>query len=228
MVSLLSFTCTDQLEEKILKYNETELSTPKYNLEPIKSGAALEVMILSVCFMHINPISKLCTFFYRYDFDGWLTKYSYNPLKINTQGNYFFVVMYIIYFIQVFGTEITNPTGKCKSISLVNNEKLTDIAITQKHVVQNVSNLLQRIEEDRSNTEKLLYIEQCRTKSLQQKIDTHAYKRIHELPDAIQKGLCKSILYEVFNVIYQIRNIYRSKIKLKSLDCIDHTVSVEC
>lgn len=129
MLSVYHKTLRDQLEEKILKYNETELSTPKYNLEPIKSGAALEV----------------------------------------------------------FGTEITNPTGKCKSISLVNNEKLTDIAITQKHVVQNVSNLLQRIEEDRSNTEKLLYIEQCRTKSLQQKIDTHAYKRIHELPDAIQK-----------------------------------------
>lgn len=55
-------------------------------------------------------------------------------------------------------------------------------------VIDRVLQLVSRLETDRSEMEKLLEQERNRTRSLHEKIDWHAYRRIQELPKAVQKG----------------------------------------
>lgn len=55
-------------------------------------------------------------------------------------------------------------------------------------IVDEVLTLLGRLETDRVNTQQMLVKERERVQQLGKSIDQHACKRMHELPNAVQKG----------------------------------------
>ena len=60
-----------------------------------------------------------------------------------------------------------------------------------KHLIDmlhNVKSLLLRLDEECVKTKELLFKEKERTTKLSEKIDWHAYKRIHNLRKAVQRG----------------------------------------
>ena len=56
-------------------------------------------------------------------------------------------------------------------------------------IIEEVITLLGRMESDRLSTQEALAIEQQRVQSLRDEIDSKAYKRMHDLPLAVQRGL---------------------------------------
>ena len=55
-------------------------------------------------------------------------------------------------------------------------------------VIEEVISLLGRMESDRVTTEQILAKEKERVQSLRDEIDSKAYKRLHDLPLAVQRG----------------------------------------
>ncbi len=55
-------------------------------------------------------------------------------------------------------------------------------------MIEDVITLLGRMESDRLSTQDALVKERERVQSLRDEIDTQAYKRMHDLPLAVQKG----------------------------------------
>ena len=60
-------------------------------------------------------------------------------------------------------------------------------------VVEEVIRLLGRMEDDRLSTQKILLHEKQRVNNLQSQIDHLAFKRLVDLPDAVQKGTVQPI-----------------------------------
>ena len=63
-----------------------------------------------------------------------------------------------------------------------------------KHLIEmihSVNSLLGRLDKECMKTKELLFKEKDRTSALSEKIDWHAYRRIHELRKAVQKGIFK-------------------------------------
>ena len=55
-------------------------------------------------------------------------------------------------------------------------------------IIEEVVTLLGRMESDRETTSQTLVKEEERVQFLENEIDRHAYKRMHELPLAVQRG----------------------------------------
>lgn len=65
---------------------------------------------------------------------------------------------------------------------------LSQIPQQQIAILQNVKALLNRLDEQCVKTKEQLLKERERTGNLQAQIDAHAYRRIHALPMAVQRG----------------------------------------
>lgn len=70
-------------------------------------------------------------------------------------------------------------------------------------VIEEVINLLGRMESDRLSTQDALVKERERVQKLRDEIDMQAYKRMHDLPLAVQRGK-----YSSFTKGLNICNLY--------------------
>ena len=66
--------------------------------------------------------------------------------------------------------------------------KTAEVVPKEYGVIEEVITLLGRMESDRLSTQDALVKERERVQSLRDEIDTQAYKRMHDLPLAVQKG----------------------------------------
>ena len=63
-------------------------------------------------------------------------------------------------------------------------------------VIEEVVTLLGRMESDRLSTQDALVKERERVQSLRNEIDAQAYKRMHDLPLAVQRGIVITTLHK--------------------------------
>lgn len=68
--------------------------------------------------------------------------------------------------------------------------KTADIVPKEYEVIEEVITLLGRMESDRLSTQDTLVNERERVQRLRDEIDAQAYKRMHDLPLAVQRGKC--------------------------------------
>lgn len=68
-------------------------------------------------------------------------------------------------------------------------EGILEMADEQIVMLNNVQSLITRMVKNCSKLQDLLEQEKNRTKMLREAIDWHAYKRIHDLPVAVQQGI---------------------------------------
>ena len=66
--------------------------------------------------------------------------------------------------------------------------KTTDVVPKEYEVIEEVITLLGRMESDRHSTQDALVNERERVQRLRDEIDAQAYKRMHDLPLAVQRG----------------------------------------
>lgn len=82
-------------------------------------------------------------------------------------------------------------------VSTTKSIKTSEVLPKGYDVIEEVITLLGRMESDRLSTQDALVKERERVQSLRDEIDAQAYKRMHDLPLAVQRG--KALKHSTFN-----------------------------
>ena len=77
-------------------------------------------------------------------------------------------------------SKLSTPKSAAKSVEV--------LVPKEYDVIEEVINLLGRMESDRLSTQDALVKERERVQKLRDEIDAQAYKRMHDLPLAVQRG----------------------------------------